>query len=138
MWPMALLALEPMAYGRNQLVYIPTTELAQTLNDRGIDTKNRRGVPRSNSTSSAASVRLQCRDFGICGRTTRWRSDSARRTAERRPRATLFQRLNRLVVCRGDGKVSFDGQAGSSASPSYLVKGKQHVTVLTGVSARPA
>ena len=158
MWPSGAAGAhswQPMAYSpKTRLVYIPTTELSETINERGIDTK---GWARGSGVRLDNS--FQPVEFGVVpGYETNFGHLQAYDPVKQRRvwSVPLGAPLNGGVAATGGnlvfqgnlkgrftayaadtGKVvwDFDAQTGIVGQPiTYLVKGQQYLSILTGVS----
>ena len=158
MWPSGAAGAhswQPMAYSpKTKLVYIPTTELSETINQTGINTK---------AWKRGAGVRLdnsfQPVEFGVVpGYETNFGHLQAYDPIKQRRvwSVPLGAPLNGGVAATGGNLVfqgnmrgrfvayaadtgkmlwDFDAQTGIVGQPiTYTVEGKQYVTVMTGVS----
>ena len=160
MWPSGAGAhsWEPMAFSpETKLVYIPTTELSETLDDRGIDTKTWK-----RETGLELDTSFQPPKFGpVPGTNNNFGHLQAYDPVRQRRvwSVPLGAPLNGGVAVTGGNLVfqgnmrgqfvaydassgnvlwKFDAQTGIIAQPiTYLVHGRQYVTVLSGVSATP-
>jgi quinohemoprotein ethanol dehydrogenase len=161
MWPSGAAGAhswEPMAYSpKTKLVYIPTTELSETMNDLEINLKTwKRGeglnLDKSFQPLEFGPVPKMANNFGHLQafdpvKQRRVWSVPLGAPLNGGVAATggnlVFQgnMKGRFVAYAADtGKVlwDYDAQTGIIGQPiTYLVKGKQYVTVLSGVSATP-
>ncbi len=161
MWPSGAAGAhswEPMAFSpKTNLVYIPTTELSEKLDDRGVDLKNwsrGRGLQLDLSNGPAEFGPVP-NSGGSFGHLQAYDPVKQKRVWSVPLGAPLnggvavtagnlvFQgnMRGRLVAYAADtGKVvwDFDAQSGIIGQPiTYSVRGKQYLTVVTGVSATP-